>query len=103
MLKTLTPACAGTVVVLLWLSGGGPAGPWVEIELAAAGQDQEFVPITDEMLRDPDPADWLMGTYDFQAFSPLDLTRENVASSGSPGCARWTRGTRRSGRWSTTA
>ena len=81
MLKTLTPACAGTVVVLLWLSGGGPAGPWVEIELAAAGQDQEFVPITDEMLRDPDPADWLMAyrTYDFQAFSPLDqITRENV-------------------------
>ena len=57
MLKTLTPACAGIVVVLLWLSGNGPAGPWVEIELAAAGQDQEFVPITDEVLRDPDPAD----------------------------------------------
>ena len=81
MLKTLTPACAGIVIVLLWLSGGHPAGPGVEAELAAAGQEQDFVPITDEMLRDPDPADWLMAyrTYDFQAFSPLDqITRENV-------------------------
>ena len=33
------------------------------------------------MLRDPDPADWLMAyrTYDFQAFSPLDqIDRDNV-------------------------
>ncbi len=31
-------------------------------------------PVTDEMLRDPDPADWLMysRTYDAQRFSPLD-------------------------------
>ena len=81
MLKALTPACVGIVVVLLRLAPGGPAGPGVEIELAAAGQDREFVPITDEMLRDPDPADWLMAyrTYDFQGFSPLDqITRENV-------------------------
>ena len=48
---------------------------------SAAGQPQEFVPITDEMLRDPDPGDWLMAyrTYDFQAFSPLDeIDRGNV-------------------------
>ena len=40
-----------------------------------------FVPVTDEMLRDPDPEDWLMihRTYDFQGYSPLDqITRENV-------------------------
>ena len=40
-----------------------------------------FVPVTDEMLRDPDPEDWLMihRTYDFQAYSPLDqITRDNV-------------------------
>ena len=67
MLKTLTAACAG-VVALLGLSGGGPAGPGAEVGLAAAGQQDGFVPITDEMLRNPDPADWLMAhrTYDFQ-------------------------------------
>ena len=48
----------------------------------AAEQAATFVPITDAMLRDPDPADWLMvhRTYDFQAFSPLDqITRDNVS------------------------
>ena len=68
-------ARVGVVAVLAWLACGAfPPG-------AAAGQAQEFVPITDEMLRDPDPADWLMAyrTYDFQAFSPLDeIDRDNV-------------------------
>ena len=68
-------ARVGMVAVLAWLTCGAFPTP------AAAGQAQEFVPITDEMLRDPDPADWLMAyrTYDFQAFSPLDeIDRENV-------------------------
>ena len=41
----------------------------------------DFVPVPDEMLRDPDPADWLMfrRTYDGWGYSPLDqITRENV-------------------------
>ena len=40
-----------------------------------------FVPITDEMLLDPDPDDWLMAhrTYDFQAYSPFsEINRDNV-------------------------
>ena len=40
-------------------------------------------PVTDAMLRDPDPADWLMysRTYDAQRFSPLDeIDRDNVGS-----------------------
>ena len=40
-----------------------------------------FTPVTDAVLRDPDPEDWLMihRTYDFQAYSPLDqITRDNV-------------------------
>ncbi len=39
-------------------------------------------PVTDAMLRDPDPADWLMyrRTYDAWGYSPLDqIRRENVA------------------------
>ena len=67
-----------TVVVLAGLAGLACAA---FVPPAVAGQSGEFVPITDEMLRDPDPADWLMAyrTYDFQAFSPLDqITRENV-------------------------
>ena len=47
----------------------------------AAGQTSTFSPVTDQMLLDPDPADWLMvhRTYDFQSFSPLDqINRDNV-------------------------
>jgi alcohol dehydrogenase (cytochrome c) len=40
-------------------------------------------PVTDAMLKSPDPADWLMysRTYDAQRFSPLDqIDRRNVAN-----------------------
>ena len=43
----------------------------------------DFVPVTDAMLRDPDPADWLMvhRTYDHHAYSPLDqINLENVGN-----------------------
>ena len=41
----------------------------------------DVVPVTDEMLQDPDPADWLMWrrTLDSWGYSPLDaIDRENV-------------------------
>ena len=44
-------------------------------------QDEDFVPVTDAMLQDPDPADWLMWrrTLDGWGYSPLDsITQENV-------------------------
>ena len=50
----------------------------------APAQEPEaaYTPVTDERLRSPDPADWLMyrGTYDSWGYSPLDqITTENVA------------------------
>ncbi len=44
-------------------------------------ESRPFGLITNDMLLDPDPGDWLMAhrTYDFQAFSPLDeINRGNV-------------------------
>src|SRR5438552_8651463 len=44
-------------------------------------QTQNFVPVTDEMLRNPSPNDWLMfsRTYDAQRFSPLNqINKQNV-------------------------
>ena len=41
----------------------------------------DYVPVTDAMLRDPNPDDWLMyrRTYDGWGYSPLDqITRDNV-------------------------
>ena len=70
---------AGAVVVLVGLWWAPPATRPV---MAGGGQEGGFVPVTDAMLQDPDPADWLMvhRTYDFQGFSPLDqINRDNVA------------------------
>ncbi|HEX7079552.1 MAG TPA: PQQ-binding-like beta-propeller repeat protein [Gammaproteobacteria bacterium] len=47
-----------------------------------AAANSRFVPVTDEILENPDPADWLMysRTYDARRFSPLDqIHRGNVA------------------------
>ena len=48
---------------------------------AAFAQPAPFVPVTDEMLANPDPADWLMinRTFDEQRFSPLNqINKSNV-------------------------
>ena len=48
----------------------------------AQGASSEFVPVTDSMLQNPDPADWLMWrrTLDGWGYSPLDqVDRENVS------------------------
>ena len=45
-------------------------------------QNGDFIPVTDAMLQDPEPADWLMWrrTLDSWGYSPLNqITRENVA------------------------
>ena len=46
------------------------------------GQETPFVPVSDEVLQNPAPSDWLQWRRDQQAsgFSPLnEVTRENVA------------------------
>ena len=51
------------------------------MDTVTAQEQQSFVPVTDEMLLNPDPADWLMihRTYDFSGYSPLDqINRSNV-------------------------
>lgn len=54
---------------------GAPAG------LTVTGEVKNYVPVTDEMLRHPDPSDWLIvrGNYQAWDYSPLtQITRENV-------------------------
>jgi len=51
--------------------------------LTVFAQTADFVPVTDEMLQNPDPADWLMWrrTLDSWGHSPLDqIDKSNVAS-----------------------
>jgi alcohol dehydrogenase (cytochrome c) len=52
-----------------------PKGLWVK------GEVKNFVPVTDEMLRHPNPGDWLMirRNYEAWSYSPLDrITTDNV-------------------------
>ena len=73
----------------------GTARPWIgALALAvaavsgaapAAAQDRDFAPVTDAMLADPDPADWLhwRRTLDGWGYSPLDqIDRDNVHELG---------------------
>ena len=49
--------------------------------LSVAGEVKNYVPVTDAMLRNPDPGDWLMARRNYQAwsYSPLEqITRTNV-------------------------
>src|SRR5947209_2795011 len=48
---------------------------------ATAQQAKDFKPVTDQMLLNPNPEDWLMPsrTYDWQRFSPLNqVNKQNV-------------------------
>ena len=69
------------VLVLVSLAGGAVAQPAADPKLLLRGV--AAAPVTDAMLREPDPADWLMysRTYDAQRFSPLaQINRDNVGS-----------------------
>ena len=47
----------------------------------STGEVKNYVPVTDAMLRNPPPGDWLMVRRNYQAwsYSPLDeITRDNV-------------------------
>ena len=49
--------------------------------ITVAGEVKNYVPVTNAMLRNPDPADWLMIRRDYQAtyYSPLSqITAQNV-------------------------
>jgi alcohol dehydrogenase (cytochrome c) len=61
-----------------WLAGTA----FVVLVGMTATPAQDFVPVTQRMLENPSPNDWLMysRTYDAQRFRPLtQITRANVA------------------------
>ena len=58
-----------------------PAAPPAPRGLTVTGEVKNFVPVTDAMLRNPDPGDWLMARRNYQAwsYSPLtEITPKNV-------------------------
>src|SRR5262245_30748723 len=60
---------------------GGQQAPPEPTGLTVTGEVQNYVPVTDAMLRNPDPGDWLMIRRDYHAsdYSPLNqITRDNA-------------------------
>jgi alcohol dehydrogenase (cytochrome c) len=58
-----------------------PQTPPAPLGLTVTGEVQNYVPVTDAMLRNPDPGDWLMIRRDYHAsdYSPLNqITKDNV-------------------------
>jgi len=53
---------------------GGPKG------LTVIGEVKNYVPVTDAMLRDPDPGDWLMIRRNYKAWSYSPLNEINAAN-----------------------
>ena len=61
--------------------GAGAAQDTTPVGVTIAGEVPNFVPVTDEMLKNPDPANWPMIRRDYSAtdFSPLkEITPANV-------------------------
>src|ERR1700741_938737 len=64
------------LLLTLLAFAGGPAAPAPQ-----NNNSREFKPVTDQMLLNPNPNDWLMPsrTYDWQRFSPLNqINKQNV-------------------------
>ncbi len=85
------PLTAASTVTIASITGGAPAAPKQVAQakqakqeprgITAAGEVKNYVPVTDAMLRNPDPADWLMIRRDYRAssFSPLNqVTTQSV-------------------------
>jgi alcohol dehydrogenase (cytochrome c) len=61
--------------------GRGGQGRQAPRGITVAGEVKNYVPVSDAMLRNPDPADWLMIRRDYKAnyYSPLNqITTQNV-------------------------
>src|SRR5947209_13990030 len=81
--------------VITWFQGNiAPMKPWFAVFLFAVSglaQAPNFAPVTDRMLENPDPADWLMWrrTLNSWGYSPLNQINRGNATSLQ---LVWTRG-----------
>jgi len=89
MIRGSTPLSASSniqIAAYVAERGASPARqqrrePEAPTGLVIAGEVEDFVPVTDAMLADPDPADWPMmrRNYFAHSYSPLDqINRDNV-------------------------
>jgi len=56
------------------------AAPPIPRGLVVPGEVKNYTPVTDAMLRNPDPSDWLMIRHDYQAHSYSTLSQINATN-----------------------
>jgi alcohol dehydrogenase (cytochrome c) len=74
-------AAGGSVVMGAGSTGPGRGGGSAAHGVTSAGEVQNYVPVTPEMLKNPPPGDWLIFGRNYQrhSYSPLNqITRDNV-------------------------
>jgi alcohol dehydrogenase (cytochrome c) len=60
----------------------GKQAPAVPLGITVAGEVRNFTPVTDAMLRNPDPGDWLMIRRDYKASNFSPLNQINAGNAG---------------------
>jgi alcohol dehydrogenase (cytochrome c) len=60
---------------------GGPAANAGPLGITVTGTVKNYTPVTDEMLRNQDPADWLMARRNYQGWSHSPLTQITPANA----------------------
>ena len=70
----------GRPAIALQAGGAVPAAAPGPKGLTVTGEVKNYVPVTDAMLRNPDPGDWLMIRRNYQAWSHSPLTQINTAN-----------------------
>ena len=71
----------GRPAIALEAGGVSPSAPASAPRgLTVTGEVKNYVPVTDAMLRDPDPGDWLMIRRNYQAWSNSPLTQINTTN-----------------------
>ena len=78
---TVRSVATGLPTIALHGGGGAAAAPASGAKgLTAIGEVKNYVPVTDAMLKNPDPGDWLMIRRNYQAWSHSPLTQITPAN-----------------------
>jgi alcohol dehydrogenase (cytochrome c) len=77
---TIRSVATGRPAIVLQAGGQAAAVPSGPKGITVTGEVKNYVPVTDAMLRDPDPGDWLMIRRNYQAWSNSPLTQINTGN-----------------------
>jgi alcohol dehydrogenase (cytochrome c) len=77
---TVRSVATGRPTISLQGGGGAAPAPSGPKGVTVAGEVKNYTPVTDAMLKNPDPGDWLMIRRNYQAWSNSPLTQVNATN-----------------------